>query len=171
MMQHWLRRLRGALGMGVTWAVAWAGFGVALGVASLLLPWLPWDAVFAVFDAPLPALAVPGFIGGTLFALVLGVAGRRQRFDQLSLPRFAAWGALGGVLLGLVPAALVALGLASMAGGRFGVWELTAIACPPLALLSAASAAGSLLLARKAERRQLGRPGDGPDAVGPGHGP
>ena len=78
-MGSWLRRLRGAIGMGVTWAVGWALFGVTIGVLSILTPWLPWGLFFAVFDAPLPALAVPGFVGGTIFSLVLGVAGRRRR--------------------------------------------------------------------------------------------
>jgi hypothetical protein len=59
----------------------------------------------------LPALAVPGFVGGACFSVVLGIAGRRRRFEDLSLSRFAAWGALGGLLLSLVPAAMVAVGL------------------------------------------------------------
>ncbi len=92
-MKRWLRRIRGAVGMGLTWAVGWALFGVLIGIASLLLPGLPWDLFFEVFDAPLPALAVRGFVGGAFFSTVLGIAGRRRRFDELSLPRFAAWGA------------------------------------------------------------------------------
>ncbi|HEX9164509.1 MAG TPA: hypothetical protein VF862_01260, partial [Gemmatimonadales bacterium] len=112
-MNPWVRRFRGAVGMGLTWALGWAVVGLGIGVASLLLPGLPWHRFFDVFDAPLPALAVPGFVGGALFSLVLGVAGRHRRFEQLSVPRFAAWGALGGVLLSLVPAAMVAVGLAS----------------------------------------------------------
>ncbi len=99
----WLRRLRGVVGMGVIWAVGWAVAGLLVGVASRLLPWLPWDAFFAIFDAPLPALAVPGFMGGMLFAGVLMVVGRRRRFEELSLLRFTAWGAVGGLLLALVP--------------------------------------------------------------------
>jgi hypothetical protein len=116
-----------------------------------LLPWLPWDAFFRVFDAPLPALAVPGFVGGTLFSLVLGLAGRRQRFSDLSLARFTAWGALGGVLLSLVPTTMVLVGLATLAPTVGGPWKMFAIICGPLALLSAASASGSLMLARRAE--------------------
>ena len=87
-MKKWLRRIRGAVGMGLTWAVGWALFGVLIGVTSVLLPGLPWDLFFEVFDAPLPALAIPGFVGGALFSTVLGIAGRRRRFDELSLPRF-----------------------------------------------------------------------------------
>jgi hypothetical protein len=154
-MQNWVRRIRGALGMGVTWAAAWAVVGLLIGVTSLLLPGLPWDAFFAVFDAPLPALAVPGFVGGAIFSVVLGVAARHRRFEQLSMPRFALWGALGGVLLGLVPAAMVAVGLATIGKGALGLWQLTAVVSGPLALLSAGSAAGSLALARRGELRAL----------------
>lgn len=154
-MKTGLRRIRGALGMGLTWAVGWALVGLLLGVTSRLLPFLPWNSLFEIFDAPLPALAIPGFVGGALFSVVLGVAARHRRFDELSLPGFAAWGALGGVLLSLVPAALSALGLVTLAPGGAGLWQLTAIICVPLALLSAASAAGSLLLARGAEPREL----------------
>ena len=89
-MKTWLRRLRAVSGVVLSWAAGWALFGLLIGVASNLLPFLPWHYFFAVFDGPLPALAIPGFVGGALFSTVLGVAGRRRRFDELSLPRFAA---------------------------------------------------------------------------------
>ena len=148
----WLRRIRGAVGMGLTWAAAWALFGVLIGVTSLLLPGLPWDLFFEVFDAPLPALAIPGFVGGAFFSTVLGIAGRRSGFEELSLPRFAAWGAAGGLLLGLFPAAMVAVGLASL---NVDLWLFTAMIIGPLALLCAVSATGSLALARMGEDRAL----------------
>ncbi len=161
-MKEGLRRIRGAVGMGLTWAAAWALFGVLIGVSSMLLPGLPWDSFFKVFDAPLPALAIPGFFGGALFSMVLGIAGRRRRFDELSLPRFAAWGALGGLLLSLVPAALVAVGLASLNRPDVGLWRITATIGGPLILLSAASACGYLMLARMAvDRQRLEAGGDG----------
>lgn len=56
---------------------------------------------------------------------MLGIAERRRRFDELSLPRFAAWGAVGGVLLSLVPAAMVAVGLASIGGADTAAVGLT----------------------------------------------
>ncbi len=151
-MARWLRRARGAVGMGVTWAVGWALFGLLIGVTSVFTPWLPWDAFFGFFDAPLPALAVPGFVGGALFSFVLGVIGRRRRFDELSLAAFTAWGAFGGLLLSLVPATMVGVGLATLGRDEFGVWDITAVIALPLILLCAASAAGSLLLARRGER-------------------
>ena len=151
-MKRWLRRIRGAVGMGLTWAAGWALFGVLIGVTSLLLPGLPWDLFFEVFDAPLPALAVPGFVGGAFFSMVLGIAGRRRRFDELSLPRFAAWGAVGGLLVGLFPAAMVAVGQAS---ANVDLGLVTSMVIGPLALLCAGSAAGSLALARMTEDRAL----------------
>lgn len=149
------RRIRGAIGMGVTWAVGWALAGVLIGVASILLPSLPWDAFFNIFDAPLPALAVPGFVGGLVFSAVLVVAGRRRRFDELSLPRFAAWGAVGGLLLAAVPGAMVLVGLATLGKDSAGVLALTAKIAPFLMILSSASATTSLLLARKAQGKAL----------------
>ena len=151
-MKRWLRRIRGAVGMGLTWAAGWALFGVLIGITSLLLPGLPWDLFFEVFDAPLLALAIPGFVGGAFFSVVLGIAGRRRRFDELSLPRFAAWGAVGGLLMSLFPAAMVAVGLASL---NVDLGLFTSIIIGPLALLTAVSATGSLALARVAEDRAL----------------
>ena len=148
--------------MGLTWAIAWAGFGVLIGASSLLLPWLPWDRFFALYDAPLPTLAIPGFLGGALFSVVLGIAARRRSFHDLSLPRFAAWGALGGVLVSLVPAAMVGLGLATLRPG-LDVWSLTAAIGVPLTLLSAASASVSLAVARRGADREAIGAGGGPD--------
>ena len=149
-MTRWLRRIRGAVGMGLTWAVAWAMVGLLIGVASLLLPGLPWDRFFAVFDAPLPALALPGFVGGAIFSAVLGVVARRRRFSELSLPVFAVCGAVGGLLLAQIPNAMVALGLGTPAAG-LNLWRLTMIASVPFALLGAASACITLMIARKSE--------------------
>jgi hypothetical protein len=143
--------------MGLTWAAGWVLAGLLIGVASKVLPSPIWDSFFDVFDAPLPALAIPGFIAGTLFSIVLGIAARRRRFEELSLPRVTAWGAVGGLLLSLVPAAMVGVGLASVAGAARGVWELTAVIAAPLTFMSAVSAGGSLLLARRAENRALHR--------------
>jgi hypothetical protein len=138
-----------------------------IGVTSLLLPGLPWHYFFDFFDAPLPALAVPGFFGGALFSIVLGIAARHRRFDELSLGRFFMWGALGGLALSLVPAALVAVGLATLRPD-LGAWGITAIISGPLTLLSAVSASGSLLLARNAANRNAVQAGEAQDRLGSG---
>lgn len=140
-----LRRLRAGIGMGITWAVSWAIFGLGIGVLSLLTPWLPWDLFFNVFDAPLPALAIPGFVSGMAFSIVLGTLGRHRRFTDLSLPGFATWGALAGMAIGSIP--FVLNGSASPL-----LWLMLAV---PGAILGSLSAAGSLALARKGERLEI----------------
>jgi hypothetical protein len=150
-----LKRIRGAIGMGLTWAVGWGTAGVMIGVASNLLPGLPWDRFLKVFDAPLPALAIPGFFAGVFFSIVLGIAGRNRRLDELSLGRFFAWGAVGGLLLTMFPFALVAAGFASREGSAIGTWEIISVITGPFVLLGAASASVTLMLARKAERNEL----------------
>ncbi len=151
-MTRWMRRLRGAVGTGVTWAAGWGLAGIAIGVTTLL-PWHPFGPFLRVMDAPLPAMAVPGFLAGIFFSLVLGLAGRRRRFRDLSVRRFAVWGAVGGALLVLFPFLLVAIGLASTEGSSHRAWEAVAAIAPIFIALSSASAVGSLLLARRAEDR------------------
>lgn len=130
-MKDWLRRLRGALGLGVVWAGGGAFIGGMIELVSNLFPGLPLHFV----DMWIQLLAIPGFLGGVLFSVVLGIAGRHRRFDELSLPGTAAWGAMGGLLLGGV---LVALGVSPLI-------------LVPATALSALGAALSLSLARMAE--------------------
>jgi len=117
--------------MGLTWAVAWFAAGMAL-----LLVVGP-DAA----DVPFPlGCGMLGFFAGATFSGVLGLVEGRRRFDQLSIPRFAGWGAVGGLLFS---------GIFVLAAG-LGVGVLVVLA-PVFALSSAACAAGSLALARNAE--------------------
>ena len=150
-MKQWLVRVRGAVGMGLTWAAEWALAGLLIGISSKLVPGL-WNWFFEIFDAPLPALAIPGFFAGIFFSIVLGFAARRRRFHELSLPVFAAWGALGGLLLTLFPLALSAVGLATP---NVSPWRIIGGIGGPFILLSAASAAISLTLARRSAAREL----------------
>ena len=149
----WLRRVRGAIGTGLTWAIGWAAAGISIGVASLLFPDLPWQPFFDVFDAPLPAFAVPGFFAGLFFSLVVGVAARRRRLEELSLRQIASWGAISGVLLTLFPFVLVAVGLASREGSNISTGQILVVLTPPFVLFSIVSATATLLMARSAARR------------------
>jgi hypothetical protein len=93
-----------------------------------------------------PTLAILAFRRGVVFAVVLGLARGRRRFEEFSLAQFAAWGAVAGLLLG---------GVAMARGAGAGFVAVTT-------LLSAAAGAGSLALARAAEQRGLlGAGGDG----------
>ena len=66
-MKKWLRCIRGAIGMGLTWGIAWFGTGVAL----LLVVGLD-DA-----DVPFPiGLGMFGFLASVMFSGVRGASGR-----------------------------------------------------------------------------------------------
>src|SRR3954471_22421657 len=133
-MQKWVRRVRGAIGMGVTWGVAWAGAGTVLAVVTRFRADAPFPLIFGVL----------GFIAGVIFSALLALTEGRRSLDQMSIPRFAGWGAMGGLLL----SALFAM------AASFGWGEVMAIA-PTFALASAVCASGSLALARRAVRREL----------------
>ena len=70
----------------------------------------------------------------------------------MSLPRFAAWGAVGGLVVSLIPAAMVAMGLATP---NIPLWQITAALVGPCTFGGAVAASGSLALARMAEDREL----------------
>jgi len=128
-MSQWRRRIRGAIGMGLTWAAAWFGAGMVL----LLI--VGPDAA----DVPFPlGFGLLGFLAGVTFSVVLGMVGRRRRFDQISLPRFALWGAVGGLAFSV---------LFVLAAGLAGEWLLLG---PLFALAGAGCAGGTLALARRA---------------------
>lgn len=133
-MRKWLRRIRGAMGMGFTWGAAWFA-------AGLIPRW-----VFGVnADVPFPLVfGVLGFGAGVTFSALLALTEGRRRFDQLSLPRFAGWGAVGGLLLAALFAMAASLG-----------WGDVLAVAPTFALACAVCASGSLAVARRAVRQAL----------------
>ena len=133
-MRKWLRRIRGAIGMGFTW-------GAACSVVGGAPRWL-----FGInTDVPIPLVfGVFGFFAGVTFSALLALTEGRRSFDQMSLPRFAGWGAIGGLLLSALFAKAASLG-----------WGDVLVVAPTFALASAVCASGSLALARRAVRREL----------------
>jgi hypothetical protein len=133
-MRKWLRRIRGAIGMGLTWGVAWSVAGTVLAVVTRFKADAPFPLIFGVL----------GFIAGVIFSAILALTEGGRRFDQMSLPRFAGWGATGGLLLSAVFAKAASLG-----------WGDVLAIAPTFALACAVCASGSLALARRAVGREL----------------
>ena len=144
-MKKRLKRICGAVGMGLTWAVGCTLVGM-LGVVVFytLFPSAP-----DVFDVWIPVFAYPGFFGGVIFSVLLWFAESGRRFDELSLPRIATWGAVAGLLLGVMP---FALGTPS---AKFPLWLLVVVIIASTALLSTVSAVGSALLFRYVARHKI----------------
>jgi hypothetical protein len=120
--------------MGLTWAVAWFGAGFL------------YQFIFGsgTDDVPLPIrFAMLGLASGVTFSTYLSLAAGHRRFDQMSLGRFAGWGAAGSLVL---------YGLLAATAGPAGESLFMA---PVLMLAGAGSAAGTLALARRAEAPRL----------------
>ncbi|HEX8851496.1 MAG TPA: hypothetical protein VF761_18350 [Gemmatimonadaceae bacterium] len=129
--------------MGLVWGAAWSAVGTIPRWVFGFDPDAPFPLVFGVL----------GFVAGVTFAALLLLAERRRSFEQMSLPRFAAWGGVGGLLLAAIFTRAASLGAA----------DALAVA-PTFAIASATCAAASLAIARRATRGEL-PPGRG-DAAG-----
>lgn len=139
-MTRFLRRLRGIIGTGLTWAAAWIGLGAGLGaLAGFPLTFLARIAL---------TNSIGGFLAGATFAVILSIAERNRSLSDLSLKRVAGWGGVGGGLLSLIPMAF-GMPLAYLLG--------------PIVIngsIGAGLAVGSVILARRADAREL-TPGGG----------
>ena len=75
-MQSWLRRIRGPVGMVLTWTAAGALVGALIELGNDAVPGgLPMGSLVDVWP---PVLATVGFLGGVIYAAVRGFAGRRR---------------------------------------------------------------------------------------------
>lgn len=134
------RRVRAAIGVGLTWGLAWFGAGLVL----LLI--LGTGAA----DVPFPlGFGMLGFLAGATFSALLGFAERGRRLENMSLKRFAAWGGAAGLLL----AGGFAL-VAALVGDMTPLDNLDVLV-PVFGLAGAASAFGSLAIARRGRERNL----------------
>ncbi len=145
-MKGWIRRIRGAIGIGLTWAFAWFAAGMVL----LLI--IGPDAA----DVPFPlGFGALGFLAGMTFSGVLRLVEGRRRFDQMSIPRFALWGGVGAAAF-----AGLFVGITDV-----GTSALTFLA-PIFGISGAVCAAGTLALARMAEDSELLEAGEDVSEVG-----
>jgi hypothetical protein len=138
-LKKFLRRLRGILGTGLTWAFGWVGANALVGLVSgvplgLMLP------------LSLTAFA-QGFVAGGAFATILSIAERRHTLEELSLRRVALWGGIGGMII-VLPALpyLISYG-----------FPLGRVLLPLVidGLIGAGFASGSVALARQADTKLL----------------
>ena len=100
-MTRFIRRLRGALSIGVIWGALWAVLGAVLAVMVGVV------APQQIGPGEGPArvaliLGLVGFFSGLGFAGLLAAAERRRTLHELSLVRVALWGLLGGVAIPLL---------------------------------------------------------------------
>jgi hypothetical protein len=137
-MKKWLSGVRGVVGMALLWAAGWFFVGMMIEITEP-------DPDF--IDVWPTALAIPGLVGGLIFSAVLRIAEGRRRFEEPSFPRFAAWGAVTGLLLGVLVVSVLWAD-----EGFTGLWPWAVALLGFTTVLSAVSAAGIGLLFRYAVR-------------------
>jgi hypothetical protein len=129
-----LRKVRGLLGVGLTWGTLWGAIMATIGFITMAVDPDSIDPG----EHPLIIGAIVGmlgFVSGVSFGAILTLAEKRRTLRELSPWRAALWGALGAVALPL---------LTPMSN------TLALIVAP----LGAAFASASVAIARRAALRQ-----------------
>ena len=141
--RKWSKRFGSIVVVGLAWAAIWAILAVLVGTITGLLS----DHSLETHVDPLGAMAIPGFLAGVIFAVVLLFAEGDRRINELPIPVLAAWGAVAGLLLSVLS---LLLGTPS---DRYPLWLVVFIVVGTATLLSVVSAIGSALLFRLVTRR------------------
>ena len=136
-MKESLKRIAGALAIGLIWVALWAIAGALIRIAD------PGGSLNAVWLGPTIGVQ-PGFVGGVVFSVVLGIAARPRKPAELSLLTAGACGAMIGVGLGLLPFAINKL------PGQASLLVVASVVIGAMTLMSVFSAVGSVALARAA---------------------
>ena len=120
---NFLRRLRGLVGISLTWAVLWVPLGWLASVVDAVARGRP---VEALFWSDVRTLMTIGAICGFLFGMVLAAAAKRKTFEQLTLGRTALWGVAAGMVIPGVFAVFNGIGAAL--SGVIGYGAVCAVA-------------------------------------------
>ena len=138
-METWATRFRRATLIGLAWAAAW------------LLPSMIGGSIYAGELEPehIGGALFAGFPSGFLFAFFAGIAAGRRRLGDLSLSRAAAYGALVGAVVGMLP---FLLGDQYAPGDR-PLWVLPIVLTGSMSAVCAVSAVVSLPIARWLSRQ------------------
>ena len=156
-----LVRRSGAVGMGLIWAAGWVLAGGVIEALSNIGVHLPIEPLFDMWPME---MAIPGIVGGVLFAAMLWIAERR-RIEAVSpsgvvqasgLPtsegrrqagglHHTAWGAVAGLLIGVLGS------ISGLASELYpDQWPRVAVIIVITTALGAVSGLGSALVFRYA---------------------
>lgn len=137
-----LRRIRGLLGVGVTWGALWGAIGGLIGLVIGLVTGHPYLAD-PIIEWAL-GMGAYGIVSGIGFGALLSLNEGRRTLRDLSLKRVAFWGVLGS--------ALVPLGFGVLGFFEAGTTLLDVLgAIGVTAALGGTFASGSVAMARRAE--------------------
>ena len=90
------KKVRAALGIGITWAAGWSIWGVALALLMNHGPGVALSQVALLYGIVFAAF---GFLGGGVFSGILSSVYRQRSIKQLPPLALAAWGGLAAALV------------------------------------------------------------------------
>ena len=131
-MMNWVTRTCRALMMGLAWGALWVPVGVV--GARMIVGELDPEHI----GGPLYA----GFLCGSVFSAVAGIASGRRRLGELSFLRAGSWGAVSGVLVGALPFVI------GEQGRDRPLWVLPVVVTSSMTLIASVSAVVSVWLGR-----------------------
>ena len=141
------RRIFVVILVALAWAVVWSPVGVLTGI--IVDPGGSMDEMWVAIGA------YPGFLCGAVFSAVVGIAEGRRRLNEIALSRVAAWGAVSGLVVGVIPFVL------GTVNSALPLWLWSIVTVGAVTILSSASAVGTASIARMAKKRALhGASGD-----------
>ena len=171
-MKRWLRRLRGALGIGAIWGLVGTALGTIGGLVGSVLFGVPFLGAFVAFGL---SSGLVGFLVGSGFAGLLTMIEGRRTLDALSARRVAGWGAIAGGAMAMTWAVISLGPLVGTAAQPLSRFILNVVGTGVLyGGVSAGLAAGTLALARPTpaeltrgplldHKELVGKRTDGPD--------
>jgi len=100
-MNKLLQKLRGLLGVGITWGTLWAGIGAGIGVVIGVVRPEVWQWTNPIFEWAV-GMGLYGLVSGIGFGTLLTLREGRNTLSNLSLRRTALWGLIGGAVVPLM---------------------------------------------------------------------
>lgn len=154
-MRNLLRKIRGAIGNAVTWAMAWFGISFLSFGALSLLGLVPGMGLGILLRLALN-VGFTGFLAGTGFAFFLGTVYRNHRLEDLRVGRIAAGGAVvAGLISPLLSIAAIGLGASGIGAGFLVANAIGA------AIFGGLTAGGTVMMAKRSSARlERGDSGD-----------
>jgi len=144
-MNKLLRRIRGLLGVGLTWGALWSAIGAGIGLVIGIVRPEAWELANPILVWAL-GMGLYGLVSGVGFGTLLSLREGRKTILDLSLRRVAIWGVLGAAAVPLLFGALGTFEAGTTVADVLGAILVTAI-------LGGTFAPASIAIARRAELR------------------
>ncbi len=144
-MNRFVRRLRGLLGVGLTWGALWSVIGAGVGLVLGVVAPDAWGLTDRVFDWTI-GMGLYGLVSGVGFGSLLSLREGRSTIFDLSLRRTAIIGVLGSAAVPLLFGALGMFEVGTTTAEVLGAILVTGV-------LGGTFAPAAIVIARRAELR------------------